>query len=58
MYETCLKHFETLNKDFKEIKTLDIQNLLNNLGNTRTKEIAYMTLNQIFKKASELKDIK
>ena len=58
MYETCLKHFEPLNKDFKEIKTLDIQILINKLGNTRTKEIAYMTLNQIFKKAIELKVIK
>ncbi len=58
MYKACLKHFSKLNYDIEKITTIKLQDFLNKLGNTRTKEIVYNTLTQIFKKAFELKVIK
>lgn len=59
MYENCLKnHLSKLNYNIEKITTIKLQDFLNSLGNTRTKEIAYICLNQIFKKALELKVIK
>lgn len=59
MYENCLKnHLIKLNYDINKLNTIRLQDFLNSLGKTRTKEIAYNTLKQIFKKALELKIIK
>ncbi len=58
MYLNCInKHLSKINEDFKDITTLKLQNFLNKLGNTRTKEITYICLKQIFKKAKELEII-
>lgn len=47
-----------MNYDIEKITTIKLQDFLNKLGNTRTKEITYNKLTQIFKKALELKVIK
>lgn len=55
MYENCIKnHLSKIKEDFKELNTLKLQTYLNKIGNTRTKEIAYNTIKQIFNKAKEL----
>lgn len=58
MYENCIKnHLSKIKEDFKDLTTLKLQNYLNKMENTRTKEIAYITIKQIFKKAEELEII-
>lgn len=59
LYSSCLKnHLSKIKEDFKDLTTIKLQNYLNKLGNTRTKEIAYITIKQIFRKALELGYIK
>ncbi len=59
MYENILKnHISSLKKSIAFYTTENLQLFLNNLNQTRTKEIALLTLKQIFKKAKELKIIK
>lgn len=59
MYENILKnHINNLTKPIVFYSTENLQLFLNNLNETRTKEIALLTLKQIFKKAKELKVIK
>lgn len=56
MYKGCIyNHLCNIKDNFKELTTIKLQNFLNKLGNTRTKEIAYLTIKQICKKAKELK---
>lgn len=55
MYKNCIKnHLSVIKEDFKDLTTLKLQTYLNKMGNTRTKEIAFNTIKQIFKKAKEL----
>ena len=59
MYNNSIqKHLNTLKSPINTYTTEFLQVFINNLGETRTKEIAFLTLRQIFKKAMELKIIK
>lgn len=52
------RHFFELNKNIKDYSLQELQEFLNSLGQTRSKEIAYQTLKQVFRKALELEIIK
>ncbi len=59
IYQNILKnHLNTLTKPINSYTTENLQIFINNLGQTRTKEVTLITLKQIFKKAKELKLIK
>lgn len=59
LYKTVVKnHISKIDKNLKDITSLDLQNYINTLPNTRIKEVIVLTLKQIFKKAKELKLIK
>ena len=59
MYQYLIKnHLSQLNKPINSYKTDDLQAFINSLGNTRTKEIATITIKQIFQKAFETGIIK
>ncbi len=59
MYQYVIKnHLSQLNKPINAYKTDDLQEFINGLGNTRTKEIATITIKQIFQKAFETNLIK
>ena len=51
-------HLAKITTKISDINSIMLQQFLNGLGQTRTKEIAYMTLKQVFKKALELEYIK
>ena len=59
IYENTVKtHLVKLKTNIKQITTGQLQDFLNSLGPTRTKEMVYLTIKQIFKKALELDIIK
>lgn len=59
MYDNAInKHLDTLTKPINTYTTEDLQIFLNNMPETRTKEITFLTLVQVYKKAIQLKVIK
>lgn len=55
---TIKNYLSRINKNIDQITTNDLQELLNDMPPARTKEKAYMTIKQIFRKAKELNIIK
>ena len=55
---TVNKHLIKLKGKIEDLSISDLQTFLNNEGQTRTKEIAFITIKQIFKKAYELDLVK
>ena len=59
MYKNSItKHLNKLNKPINTYTAEKLQEFINEFGKTRTKEIAVMTIKQVFAKAQELKIIK
>ncbi len=59
MYSNIIdKHFSGLTKHIGDYALPELQQFLNSLGQTRTKEITFQTIKQIFRKALQLELIK
>lgn len=53
MYKLCFKYLESLSMPIDEVKTIDLQKVINSIIKPRIKDYSVLLLKQVFKKALE-----